>query len=195
MELHRRASVLTETSRQMHLWRRSMRDVLRRINARHHEALSRLFVVQVAFVAACYLVNMDGPRERSGWFIFLSFFIWPLMAAWPARRGRMLRGAVTNALAIILTVMYFIYFEGGIITADWLRLLTILAFGIMSGMAAGGLVERRRSRLRAVSEGLPLSVQLPPLSITAFSSFGPAASDFGASEHTAALPTRPSNAP
>ena len=154
-----------------------MRNMLKGINARHHEALSRLFVVQVAIIAACYLVNADGPMERSGWLIFLSFFVWPLIAAWPARRGWMLRGVVTNGLAILFTIAYIAYFKVGVV-ADWLLLSTILAFGMVSGMAAGGLVERRRSRLRAVSKGRSPSTHLPLPSVTALSYFEPAASDF-----------------
>jgi hypothetical protein len=122
-----------------------MQDKIRDINDRYHGLLSWLFVLQVAIIAACYLVNVDGPRERSGWLIFLSFFVWPLMAAWPARSGWMLRGALTNALAIIFTIAYVMYFKVGVV-ADWLLLSIILAFGMVSGMAGGGLVERWRSK-------------------------------------------------
>lgn len=140
-----------------------MRDVLRRINARHHEALSRLFVVQVALVAACFLTMVDGPSPASPFLFILSLFVWPLVAAWPARNGRLLRGAMTNALAILFWLACIIYSDGWFVTLrDWRILLTILAFGIVSGMAAGGLVERwRTSRLCKTDQRLGAVAALP----------------------------------
>jgi hypothetical protein len=139
-----------------------MRDGLRGINVKYHRALGWLFVLQVAIIAACYLVNVDGPRERSGWLIFLSFFVWPLIAAWPARCGWLLRGVMTNALAIIFTIAYFTYFRGGV--ADWLLLSTILAFGMVSGMAAGGLVERWRNKRARLNPPRTLPLLTAPVS-------------------------------
>ena len=132
-----------------------MRNMLKGINARHHEALSRLFVVQVAIAAACFIVAVDGPHPASLFLILLSFFVWPLVAAWPARTGRLLRGAATNALALLFFTAYFAYQRDWLVTSrDWLVILTVLAFGMVSGIAAGGLVERRAGKRRGVDAEL-----------------------------------------
>ena len=169
-----------------------MRDMLKAINARHHEALSRLFVVQVAIVAACFLVAMDGPGPVTPFLFLLSLFVWPLVAAWPARTGRLLRGAVTNALLVLFIYADSVFWWGWPISQYILKeFFTVLAFGMVSGMAAGGLVERRRSRQRALSAGQPRSTQLPPPSVTAYSYFNPAEFGCHASEHATVLPAKP----
>ena len=169
-----------------------MRNRLKAINARHHEALSRLFVVQVAIVAACFFVAMDGPGPVTPFFFLLSLFVWPLVAAWPARTGRLLRGAATNALLVLFIYADSVFWWGWPVSQHILKeFFTVLAFGMVSGMAAGGLVERRRSSLRAVGDGQPRSTQLPPPSVTACFYFDLAELSCGALEQTAVLPANP----
>lgn len=121
-----------------------MRKKLKDINTSHYEALSRLFVLQVALVAACVLGAVNGPDSASAFLFLLNLFVWPLVAAWPARRGWMLRGAVTNGFAILFLLAYYSYAKGRF--DEWLSMLPVLVFGLVSGMAGGGLVDRWRSQ-------------------------------------------------
>jgi hypothetical protein len=75
----------------------------------------------------------------------------------------MLRGVVTNALANLLTIAYFA--RSAYIAPDWLNLTTIIGFGMVSGMAAGGRVERWRSKRASLNPARPLPLTPAPVSL------------------------------
>jgi hypothetical protein len=143
-----------------------MWDGLRGIYTKHYEALSWLFVVEVAFVAAFFYETLAPIGLGRPFLLLLNIFVCPLVVAWPARNARLLRGAVINALFVLFLYAYLVYLRGWPVSQYILReFLTVLAFGMVSGMAAGGLVERRRGKWASLNPARPLPLIPAPISL------------------------------
>jgi putative membrane protein (TIGR04086 family) len=141
-----------------------MREAVSGFYARHYETLSLLFIAEVAFVAF-FLEEVTSPGITSPFIFLLSLFVCPLVVAWPARNARLLRGTATNALFVLFLFAYSVYLRGWPVNQYLIReFLTVFAFGMVSGMAAGGRVERWRNKRAGLNPPRPLPLLTAPVS-------------------------------
>ncbi|MGH9944487.1 MAG: hypothetical protein ACRD9R_19240 [Pyrinomonadaceae bacterium] len=124
--------------------------------------LSLILIAELAVAAHFITEALVSLGYVRGYAILVGIFLCPLLAALPVRGAGVLRGAATNGLFLLIS--FSAYASGSswaVIGKEFTGFLTVFGFSIASGMAAGGLVERRRESRHRLGGGQPQCVRPP----------------------------------